>query len=208
MSAASIVLVLVFCVYTYGTIFQLYWLIKHNRNKQLRGSTECSRVFSRGSVHTLRSGVHSIKSPREASSTPTLIIRIPASAFPHQTHTPDEGRNTETILEATRQETDPSYWRLSRDDLCRLVDTPAPPRRLTGPWASMLKHTEVCVWGGDAELQKKEPLLLCLGARGPMQATVPQNQTRTCFMKIISHTTGSPFVFVTIGRGMTIKKDS
>ena len=38
MSAASIVLVLVFIVYMSGTIFLLYLLMKHNCNKQLIGS--------------------------------------------------------------------------------------------------------------------------------------------------------------------------
>ena len=35
----------------------------------------------------------------------TLITRTPASAFPPQTHTPDEGRSMERVLEAGRQET-------------------------------------------------------------------------------------------------------
>ena len=101
---------------------------------------------------------------------------------------------------------DPSYWRLSGDEPCRLVDTPPPLWRLTGPWASMLKHTEVCVWGGGAELKKKkEPLPLCMGAhvRGPMQAIVPQNQTRTCFMKI--SVIRRVYLLVIIGQGLTIK---
>ena len=115
-----------------------------------------------------------------------LIIRIPASASWHQTHTPDEGQNKERILEKTRQETDTSYRRLSRDEPCRAADTPPPPSNPELPCWS----TQGSVWGGAAELKKKEPLLLCLGvrARGPMQATVSQNETRSCFMKIITVT--------------------